>query len=385
MEAVEFSKMLNDKSFLDFKKMKYKYPNNFKEFISLLNTSFYNEIPLKGFKDKNIVYLANFTGVNLDAVKILYTYQESLYGNKALEDEIVATSKIENIDFNRESVRKIMKGLAPLDDEENRIYGLKQGYDFISNKENIINEKNIYKLYMMTIGNYLDKENSLKPNHHYRHDAVFIVGSKLEHIGLDFKLLPSYMNDLIEFINTDDGINDLIKASMIHFYISYIHPYFDGNGRMARLMHMWYLVQKGYKSTLFIPFSSYIENSRKAYYDAFSKCEDNAKILGKLDITPFILYTITAIYNKFNNKTLNNHSLELFNKALNNGDITQKEKDLYNFVLSSYGDNSFTTKQLEKDYRNAAYATIYNFVLKFTNLGLLSFTKLSNKVIYKIK
>lgn len=385
MEAIEFSKMLSDKNFTNLRKMQYKYPDKFNEFLSLLNASFYNKLPLKDFKGNNIVYLNNCTNINLQAVKLLYSYKDSSFGNKAIEEEILATSKIENIDFNRESVRNIMKGHAPKDEEENRIYGLKKGYEFISDVTNKINEDNIYKLYSIAIGNFLDAENILKANNHYRHDYVYIVGTKVEHVGLDPKKISSYMNDLINFINSDDNINDLLKASMIHFYFSYIHPYFDGNGRMSRLMHMWYLIQKGYKSTMFISFSSYIEKTRKKYYDAYSLCEDNYKILGKLDVTPFLLYTIENIYDKFDETSLNSHTLELYDEALKDGEITIKEKELWKFVLSSYGENTFTTKQLEKDYRDVAYATVYNFVLKFSKLGLLSSTKLANKTLYKIK
>ncbi|WP_083809832.1 Fic family protein [Mahella australiensis] len=70
-------------------------------------------------------------------------------------------------------------------------------------------------------------------------------------------------------INADSPTNDLLKAAAIHFYIAYLHPCFDGNGRMARLMHLWYLRRQGYSSALFIPFSSYIERNRRGYYNTY--------------------------------------------------------------------------------------------------------------------
>jgi hypothetical protein len=48
--------------------------------------------------------------------------------------------------------------------------------------------------------------------------------------------------------------------------------------RMARLMHLWYLKRQGYSSTLFIPFSSYVERSGKAYYKAYKRIENNEEI-----------------------------------------------------------------------------------------------------------
>ena len=384
MDAIKFSKMLSDKHIVDFKKLKYKYPDDFDEFVEILKSSYYEELPINDFKGNSIVYLNSCTGVNLDAVKLLYTSQNSAYGTKALEEEIVATSAIESLDFNRDSVRNIMKGLAPKDEEENRIFGLKQGFEFISHKENKITEENIFKLYMMTIGNFLDDESKPKQGNFYRHDTVYVMSDRVEHSGIDHKKLPEYMKSFVEFANESDSINDLLKATMLHFYIGYLHPYFDGNGRMARLIQMWFLIQKGYESTLFVPFSSYVEKSRRKYYDAYTLVEENYKLSGVIDITPFLIYFTQNVYEKMTGDTVQVNTLEKYNSALSAGEITQKEAKLWQFVLSTYAGDPFTTKQLEKDFGNAAFATVRTFVLKFTDLGLLNAQKMKNKVLYSV-
>ena len=384
MDAIKFSKMLSDKHIVDFKKLKYKYPDDFDEFVEILKSSYYEKLPIKDFKGNSIVYLNSCTGVNLDAVKLLYTSQNSAYGTKALEEEIVATSAIESIDFNRDSVRNIMKGLVPKDEEENRIFGLKQGFEFISHKENKITEENIFKLYMMAIGNFLDDESKPKQGNFYRHDTVYVMSDRVEHSGIDHKKLPEYMKSFIEFANESDNINDLLKATMLHFYIAYLHPYFDGNGRMARLIQMWFLIQKGYESTLFVPFSSYVEKSRRKYYDAYTLVEENYKLSGVIDITPFLIYFTQNVYEKMTGDTVKVNTLEKYNSALSLGEITEKEAKLWQFVLSAYAGDTFTTKQLEKDFGDVAFATVRSFVLKFTNLGLLNAQKMKNKVLYSI-
>ncbi|NLB78035.1 MAG: Fic family protein, partial [Clostridiaceae bacterium] len=245
-------------------------------------------------------------------------------------------------------------------------------------------EKNIHTLYDLSIGQYLSKEDKLKPGSFYRHDTVYIVGQELEHTGLSHKKLPEYMGKLVSFINTESTMNDLLKAAAIHFYIGYLHPYFDGNGRMARLMHLWYLTRQGYSSALFIPFSGYIERSQKGYYKAFSMVEDNEKISGLIDITPFIVYFIENVYNQLGDALPQPDTMDVFKKALDSGQITEKEKNLWNYVLSAYGSNEFSTKQLERDFGNAAYATIRGFVLKFEKLGLLTGQKYGNKVKYQV-
>jgi Fic family protein len=376
--------MLSDKHSVDLKKLKHKYPDEFNDYLKTLKEGYYKELPLLDFNGNNTVFLSSCTNINLDAVKLLYTAQNDSYGISSVEDEIISTSSIESIDFSRDSVRSIMKGYAPKDEAENRIYGLKKGFEFISDKSNKITEENLYTLYTMTVGDFLDNECRLSPGHYYRHDEVFVVGSDIEHTGIDHKKLGKYMKSFIDFANATDDINDLVKASMLHFYIAYLHPYFDGNGRMARLVHMWFLVQCGYETTLFVPLSSYIERSRKKYYNAFSLVEENCKFSGVIDLTPFLVYYNENVYNRITEKQVAVDVLEKYKDLLDGGEITAKEAELWQFVLSFYAGNSFTTKQLEKDFGNAAYATIRSFVLKFTDYGLLKATQMKNKVFYRI-
>ena len=384
MDIKVFTKMLKDKHFADYQKMKYKYGEDFNAFLQTLEELYYKALPLLDFDDNNIVFIENHAAVNQNAVKLLLQSQDGHYGIKAAEDEIIATSAIESIDFSRDSVRKILKGMAPKDEQENRILGIKHGLEFIADTSNKITEENLYKLYMMAVGDFIIGDDKLLEGNYYRHDTVYVVSDRVEHSGLDYKKVPEFMKALIEFANAEDDINDLIKATIIHFYIAFVHPFFDGNGRMARLVHLWFLIQKGYQSALFIPFSSQIEKSRKAYYDSFTAIEENKKLSGKIDLTPFILYFINNVYNKMNEGSATVEILSVYNDAVKNGEITEKETKLWKFVLSYYGTEEFSTKQLEKDFGDAAYATIRGFVLKLEALGLLSSVKYGPRVKYKV-
>lgn len=388
MEASMFAKMISDKNIVNLKKLKYKYPDaDMSEFIELLKASIYKSLPLMDFKGCQSVYMGSVAQVRMNTIKTLLRPQSGdyRYGIKAMEDEIAATLTIENIDFSRDSVRKILKGYAPADESENRIFGMKKGLEFISNLDNRITEDNIFTLYQMAIGDFLDNDDKLMPGQYYRHDSVYIMGQTVEHTGLPHGKLPEYMKGLITFINEESEINDLLKAAMIHFYISYLHPYFDGNGRMARLLHLWYLVQQGYSSTLFIPFSSYIEKSRKQYYNAYTQVEENEKISGVLDVTPFLVYFIENIYNRFDSAAIPAKTMGQFTKLLEEGKLTEKERDLLNFVLSAYGTEEFSTKQLEKDFGNAAYATIRGFVIKLQKFSILLARQYGNRVKYQMQ
>lgn len=384
MDIKVFTEMLKDKHFPDYKKLKYKYDADFDSFLKTLEELYYKPLPLYDFDGNNIVFTESFNTVNQNTVKLLLQPQDKHYGIKAAEEEIVSTSAIESIDFSRDSVRRILKGMTPNDEQESRILGVKHSLEFIADTDNKITEENLYKLYMMTVGDFLTGDDKLLDGNLYRHDTVYVVSDHIEHSGLDYKKAPEFMKSLIAFVNTEEDINDLVKAAIIHFYIAFVHPYFDGNGRMARLVHLWFLIQKGYQSALFIPFSSQIEKSRKAYYDAYTAIEENRKYSGKIDVTPFILYFINNVYNKMNEKSATVETLTVYDNAVKEGKVTEKETKLWKFVLSSYGTEEFSAKQLEKDFGDAAYATIRGFVLKFENLGLLSSVKYGPRVKYKV-
>lgn len=387
MELKTFTEMFSDKNALDFNKLKYKFgEENLAGYLDTLNGSFYHELALRDFKGMSTVLLPAKINMTTQLIKAFAgSYSSEKYGIQSMEDEIISTLSIEQIDSSRESVRKILNGGAPETSNENKAYGIKRGLDFIAEPANKITEENLYQLFKLAVGDFLDDEDRLMPQYKYRHDAVYVVGQNIEHQGINYQLLPERIVEMIDYIHRDDGLDQVIKSIIIHYYFAYLHPYFDGNGRMARLLQLWYLVQIGYTSSLFIPFSAYINESKGLYCKAFTLISNNYKLSGSLDVTPFVLYFIDNVLSKLQKKAEPTNALIKFDNLLQTGEITAKEKDLFYYVLSAYGTNEFSTKQLEKDYKNAAYATIRSFVLKLDSKGLLASQKYGNRVRYRVR
>lgn len=389
MDGTKFAKMLSDKHLFELDRMAYKYSAaDVREFSEILRQNFAQPLPLVDFAGQALVCLPNLAQISTKSMKQLLSVpaESQPFGVQAMTEEIHATLQIENIHSTRNSIRHILNGNAPRNEEENRIYGMKRGLDFIADQQNEITEKNLHQLYQISTGEYLPAEDKLLPDHFYRHDAVYIVGGEESRKGLSDELLPQVMKQLIDFANAEDDLNELHKAVILHFAFAYYHPYFDGNGRTARLLHLWYLARHGYPAALFTPFSRYIDESKAAYYKAYERVEKNAMLTGYTDVTPFLSYFCKEVYNRLQADTAPAHTdFKVYQQALVEGRITEKERLLWEYVLSAYGTSEFTTKQLEKDFRNAAYATIRTFVMKFHDMDLLAARNAGNRVFYKVK
>lgn len=388
MDGAQFAKMLSDKHLFELSRMEYKYsPASVKEFCDLLRQNFAQSLPLDDFFQKELFYLPNLAQISTNGMKQLLSAPAAgqPFGLQAMTEEIHATFQIESIHSTRNSIRHILNGYAPRDEQEERIYGMKRGLEFIANPQNMITEENLHHLYQISTEAYLPAEDRLLPGRFYRHDDVFIVGGEEARKGMPAPQLANAMKRLVDFANAQDGINELHKAAILHFAFAYYHPYFDGNGRTARLLHLWYLVQQGYSAALFTPFSRYIAESKGNYYKAYEQIEKNALISGCTDVTPFLSYFCKEVYNRLQTAaTPPKSDFKIYQTALAEGKITEKERLLWEYVLSAYGAEEFTTKQLEKDFGNAAYATIRAFVLKFSAMGLFSARKTGNRVFYHV-
>ena len=378
MDGAKFAKMLSDKHLFELDRMEYKYSvSSVQEFTELLRQNFAQPLPLADFSSDELFYLPNLAQISTNGMKQLLSAPASnqTFGLQAMTEEIHATFQIESIHSSRNSIRHILNGYAPRNEEESRIYGMKRGLDFIADRQNTITEENLHQLYQISTGDYF-----------YRNAPVYVIGGEESREGLPVQQLPDAMKRLVYFANAKDGINELHKAAILHFAFAYYHPYFDGNGRTARLLHLWYLVQQGYPAALFTPFSHYIAESKSAYYKAYDRVEKNALTSGYTDVTPFLSYFCNEVYNRLQVDVMPPQTeLQVYQTALSEGKITEKERLLWEYVLSAYGTEEFTTKQLEKDFRNAAYATIRTFVMKFHEMGLLAARKAGNRVYYKVR
>lgn len=86
------------------------------------------------------------------------------------------------------------------------------------------------------------------------------------------RFVPQLMNELFDWIKEARGnVHPLVLSSVFHYEFVFIHPFSDGNGRMARLWHT-VILSKWQPIFEYIPIESQIEKFQNEYYDAIAKC-----------------------------------------------------------------------------------------------------------------
>ena len=187
--------------------------------------------------------------------------------------------------------------------------------------------------------------------------------------------MQTAMSDLEKYMNSDDSLDPLIQAALIHYQFETIHPFLDGNGRVGRLLITLFLMEKHLLSRPVLYVSYFLKINRIEYYDRMTQ----VRVSG--DYEQWITFFLEAISNSANDAiqtidkltTLHNKSLALFD------DLSKRLKTnvlkVFNYIESNpIIDIQKTAVSLEISY-NTASKIVYLLVEK----GILQQTDKSGK------
>ncbi len=104
----------------------------------------------------------------------------------------------------------------------------------------------------------------------WRPGEIYVVNEATEervYIGPDFEQVPPLIDELIAYLNGPSDCPIMVKAAMAHLNFTMIHPFKDGNGRMARALQTLVLSREGIVSPLFSSIEEWLGRNTQAYYD----------------------------------------------------------------------------------------------------------------------
>ena len=113
--------------------------------------------------------------------------------------------------------------------------------------------------------------------------------------------VPSLMGELVEWTGRDDDLPSPLRAGLAHYQYATIHPYYDGNGRTARLLATLILHRGGYDLKGICCLEEYYARNLRAYYNALSLGPSHNYYLGRAeaDITPWLEYFCGGMADSF--------------------------------------------------------------------------------------
>jgi Fic family protein len=214
------------------------------------------------------------------------------YLKNSLQEEAIASSQIEGAATTTQMAWEMLKQeRAPKNESEQMIFNNQRAIKFIieMHNEDLTPELIIRLHSILTI-----KTSAEKYSGDFRHTPVNVVDhvdGEVAHVAPDADEVLRLMNDLCVFANTEkEFVHPILKASMLHFFIGFIHPFSDGNGRTARALFYWYMMKKEYSLIRHISISRAILDSRTQYDKAYLKTEQDDN-----DMTYFLLYSIKGL------------------------------------------------------------------------------------------
>src|SRR5947199_1446854 len=107
----------------------------------------------------------------------------------------------------------------------------------------------------------------------WRPGPIFVYDDEREervYVGPDAEQVPGLVDELLGFLNGNPGMPGVVKAAMAHLDLVMIHPFSDGNGRMARCLQTLVLSARGVLSPEFSSIEEYLGRNRQDYYDVLA-------------------------------------------------------------------------------------------------------------------
>ncbi|EAT11866.1 Fic family protein [Bermanella marisrubri] len=129
-------------------------------------------------------------------------------------------------------------------------------------------------------------------------EPMQVVSGRLDRPVVHFEAPPKsqLVSDLSVFIKwfeesrQDNALPDLVRVALVHFWFITLHPFDDGNGRIARALTDLALGQAYPNSTRLLSLSLSILNDRKGYYEILERCQKSG-----LDVSEWIQWFLDSV------------------------------------------------------------------------------------------
>ncbi|MGA3031605.1 MAG: Fic family protein [Candidatus Limnocylindrales bacterium] len=189
---------------------------------------------------------------------------------------IRGSNSIEGYNVTLDDAVAAVAGEPPLDAEDEAwraVVGYRDAMTYVlqlADDAHFVYDENLLRsLHYMMLCHALDKSPG-----RWRPGSVFVVDEATHEIvytGPDAIEVPDLVHELVEDLRAVDRVPPMVKAAMAHLNLVMIHPFRDGNGRMARCLQTLVLAREGIVASPFVSIEEYLGANTEAYYKVLAE------------------------------------------------------------------------------------------------------------------
>ena len=182
---------------------------------------------------------------------------------------------------------------------------------------------------------------------HYRNGEMQVVSGamgkeKIHYEAVRAQDLQTEMNTFLEWINNNNSLDPVLKAAIAHFWFIIIHPFDDGNGRIARAISDMLLARAEKSTDRFYSMSSQILIERKQYYEVLQKVQHSDG-----DITDWLVWFLSCLQKSLLETSVTIEKILLkaaFWTTHDSTDFNQRQRLMLNKLLDGFEGKLKTSK-----------------------------------------
>lgn len=314
------------------------------------------------------------------------------FSKRCLIDEIILTNQIEGVHSTRREIDGVLADLGKRD-KRARFKGLVQKYLMLQRGEDIPLKtcNDVRQVYNDLVLHEVAQDNpqNVPDGTIFRKESVSVYSSTQReiHRGLypEDKIIDA-MERALAYLN-DESVELLYRISVFHYLLGYIHPFYDGNGRLNRFISSYFLT-KELVPILSFRLSYTVEENIKKYYEAFKLCNHRNN---SGDLTPFVQMFLGIIQESieqlFDALEKRRKQLEYYDKKISCLPQTENQITyaIYFYLIQAelFSEHGISTREL-LDNLELSRATLKKRLDQIGQAGLLKTVKYKNENCYGI-
>lgn len=213
----------------------------------------------------------------------LLPYFEKEFREDALVRAVHYGTHIEGNELNLSEAEKVIQGkeVTARDRDVQEVLNYRKVMDYIgstkaADSKTVISEELIKQLHALTVEKLLPSDQCGV----FRKSQVVVKNSLTGEVSFRPPIavaVPFQVKNLLEFVESanDEEIHPVLKSGIVHYELVRIHPFVDGNGRVARAIATLILNQDGYDIRNFFSLEEYFDKDALRYYEALQSVEKN--------------------------------------------------------------------------------------------------------------